>query len=329
MYDVSTLFYSNMIKYTRLNELILFSYQGSEATEINLFIDLYPIVRSLYRHPDSYILSNKYEFVNGMLAMISHYRSFFKGIDVYPRIYFIYSINCPEMNRKICAGYNDEMVQALTNEFNLKTKQYLNDNINFASQIFKFIPNTNYLISTTFESGVIINRIIHEDPDTIKCPNIIISKDIYLMQLVANDINTVILKPSKYKGEDRSIAISSKDSKSFWDIFCNLRHIKHFDFPLSCTSINTINSLCRVPERCLGGNYSIGTVVKQLLNNNVSEDIVYQNRKNAIDLEFQLSVYNTSAEYYLFDTFMNKIYDPEKFKKYLDSQKINIDPSTI
>lgn len=333
--DISTLFYSHMIKYQVLDKLISTAYQGSEATEVNLFIDLYPIIKSLYKHSNEYIINSKHEFVAGILSMISHYRSFFKSIDVYPRIYFIHSVNCPELNRKLVSGYNKSMELAVTRGVttelpaDLRINNYLDDVTNFIMQFFKFVPNTNYYIPTTFESGVIINRIIHEDPDTNKCPNIIISRDLYLMQLVANDVNTVMLKPVKYKGEDKSVFISSKDPIQFWNMFCGFRKIKPFEFTLPCTSINTINSVCRVPERGLMGYEQISSIAKLISQNKFIEDNLYQGRKNAIDLDFQLVVYNNSAERYMFDEFMAKIYDPERFKKYLTDQKINIDPMYI
>ena len=327
--DIMTLFYSHMIKYPVLQNLISTAYADSNATEINLFIDLYSIIKSLYKHPGNYVLRSKHNFVSGLLSLITHYRYYFKSIGVYPRIYFIYSLNCPELNRKLYSEYNETMVKAVNNENNLKTRDYLNEVTNFVIDFFKFVPNTNYYIPTTFESGVIINRIINEDPDTNKCPNIIISKDLYLMQLVAKDRNTVMLKPIKYQGQDNSVFISSKDPVYFWNMFCKFRKIKPFEFTLSCDSINMINSVCRLPERSLNGFKQISTIAKLIHENKYLDDDLYIPRKKVIDLDFQLEVYKKSAEYYMFDEFMNKIYDPDRFKKYLSDQKINIDPVFI
>ena len=333
MCDISTLFYSHMIKYTKLSELISKNYNGSEATRINLFIDLYPVLKSLYKHQGEYILKTKHEFVYGILSTISHYRSFFKSLDVYPNIYFIYSINCPEINRKICSGYNNSMYKAISETCNPKLNDYLNEVVNFLLQFFRFVPNTNYFIPTTLESGVIIKRIIEEDPDTSICPNIILSKDLYLLQLVAEDFNTSLLKPIKYNGEDNSIIISAKDPNEFWKTYCHFRHIKNFNFPLNPSSINMINSLCSLPERDLKGSCNITSVIKWINENNLSESEinkrVYEGRRNAVSIKFQYELYKDSPEFYMFDSYMDKIYDPERFKNYLNENNMNIDPINI
>ena len=79
-------------------------------------------------------------------------------------------------------------------------------------------------------------------------------------------------------------------------MFCKFRKIKPFDFTLPCTSINTINSVCRVPERDLKGFGQISTIAKQVSENKFKEEDIYQNRRKVIDLDFQLSIYNQNKK---------------------------------
>ena len=68
---------TNYIKYERLKQLIDYTYAGSSATKINIFIDLYPILRSVYS--DTYQV-NYHGFMDMVPLLINlcvHYRYFF------------------------------------------------------------------------------------------------------------------------------------------------------------------------------------------------------------------------------------------------------------
>ena len=95
---VEQLLFSNYIKYDRLKTLINESFKGSDATEINVVIDMYSICKSLYRN-NIEIGDIGSILTSSVINMIAHYRHFFRtyyGTD--SKFYIINSINCPMKN---------------------------------------------------------------------------------------------------------------------------------------------------------------------------------------------------------------------------------------
>ena len=111
----------NYIKYVRLNELINQSYYSSNATELNLFIDLNSVIKPLFVSGYKYYRSkNPYDIVSSVLNMCGHYKEFFmnKGVDT--KIFIVMGLNCPKINSEMVPGYN----QLLLNSYILKKDIY-------------------------------------------------------------------------------------------------------------------------------------------------------------------------------------------------------------
>ncbi len=81
----------SFVKYNRLSKIINDTYSGSQATEINLFIDLNSVLKQLYSIDTLYYkYKHIYEIAATVLNMCGHYREFFKYIGVTTNISLIY-----------------------------------------------------------------------------------------------------------------------------------------------------------------------------------------------------------------------------------------------
>ena len=110
---IEQLIAGSFVKYNRLSEIIFKSFQGSNCTEINLFIDLNSVLKPMYSIDKwTYKSQGQYEIAATVINMCGHYRSFFRGLGVNTNIYIIYGLNCPNVNNTYVSGYNSKFINS-------------------------------------------------------------------------------------------------------------------------------------------------------------------------------------------------------------------------
>lgn len=202
---VEHLLFSNYIKYDKLKDLINESFKGSDATEINVIIDMYSICKSLYRN-NIEIGNIGSILTSGIINMVAHYRHFFRNYyGTESTFYIINSINCPMQNISLYMNYNKSFRYLLS--YKKDITDFIKSNIDILNLICRYIPET-YFINTDLETGVIINEAVIKHSAK---PNIVITKDQYNYQLSALYDNVVILRPKKIINEDISYYINKKN----------------------------------------------------------------------------------------------------------------------
>ena len=176
------------VKYDRLAELINFEYKNSKATKINLYIDLYSILKPLY---SSNIAIDEYnDITSSIINMCSHYRSFFKTrYNVDTRIYLIWSSNLPSKNKNVYKEYNQKF--EYTMNANTKITKLISDNLELLSILCPYIPEIMY-VTDLYEVGVIA-QYIQEMQDNISIPALLITRDPYNFQLAKESNNIKVL----------------------------------------------------------------------------------------------------------------------------------------
>lgn len=243
------------IQYKRLSRLIGYAFSGSKANTVNLYIDLYGLYRTLFSRTYRTDVSDYTAFTSSLINMCVHYRAFFKGIGVYCNIWLISSYNVPEINKKFVANYNKVFTDKLGNKM---VKDMIELNSDLLEILCPYLPNI-YYIKTEFESSVIIKHIIElELKKGNNNPNIILSTDIYPVQLCAEYNDTVFLRPIKSFGTDESVITTPKgtpDAKiTFWSIICRQRDklvSNENAIAISPSNFALLESLNRFPERYL------------------------------------------------------------------------------
>ena len=204
--QLSQLVGTYFIKLANLSALIHQAYAGSDATDINFFIDVYSIKKTILR--SDFITSSDNELCSLIMDMVVFYKNYFRGIGVHVNFYIIDSNNVPANNRQIFPSYNSDFVIALTS----KNVEYIEYNMDLVKILCDYLPDITY-IKTKFESSVVMADIIGLCGSNWinNKPNIVLSKDPYCMMLVNIDGtgNTTWIRPKKCKGVDNSYICSA------------------------------------------------------------------------------------------------------------------------
>lgn len=109
-FHLDSLIYSHYIKYDHLINVILNEFRNTpeaNCTHINLFIDVYSIIKTFYRRSDFIInKEQKYALASGIINMAAHYREYFRSRhNTKTDIFIISSFNDNRFTRETCSEY--------------------------------------------------------------------------------------------------------------------------------------------------------------------------------------------------------------------------------
>lgn len=309
------------VKYDRLSQITYETYGGSsiaQATELNIYIDLYSILHSIFSESGKTIINNYTDITSAVINMVGHYREFFKRMQVRTKFFLIFSYNTCDINRKFVAEYNEVFREKSEIK---KYRKIADDNFNLMSILCPYLPDVFFIKSIrNYEAGVIMSHLIDKYGQGI--PNLVISRDLYPIQLCAMHPYTSFLRPFKNKDGDQSIMISINEKLTFrydfWKFVAEYRKIsmKSLDniSPLNFSLVMALNSF---PERNIKGHVcTIQTAIRLVWNmiqdNEVkilpsqlySNEYMVQNipvskveaRMNALDIGFMRSYYDNDPE---------------------------------
>lgn len=256
---------SNFVKYNRLSELILHLFEGSKATSLNLYIDLYGVMKTLFSDSYRTDISDYTAATSTILNMCGHYKAFFKHLGVHTKIFLIFSYNVCEINRKFVAEYNGKFLKKMNNKMILDMVE-LNNNL--LETICPFLPDI-YFLKTEFESSVLMDYLISNGDGN---PNLIISKDIYPIQLTTLHPNTAFIKPKKLNGEDVSVGIPPIENVNhiddFLSLYCMARgssyNMSRKSIAIHPINFSLVSALTRFPERSMNSLLNITNANKMI-----------------------------------------------------------------
>ena len=331
---------TNYIKYERLKQLIDYTYAGSSATKINIFIDLYPILRSVYSDTYQVNYHGFMDMVPLLINLCAHYRYFFSRFySVHATIYLVAGTNTPSISKMLIPEYNFVMQKRENGPAHAVMDDMIKKNLKILDIMTPYLPDIHF-VETEFETSVAMGYII--DNNKSGDPNIIISKDIYPIQLAANDRfkNTTFIKPVKFaSGEDVSVVIQSSEKiaswEDFWFFICKERGITiPDDGALHPSNVVPIFAMSGIPERSLKSLTqfrSVYRMIYQIIGSAATQcsiDSLYmnfpkldgaiprhtvENRIHVIDVPYQLdALYSVSTEAQIMK-FENK-HDPDTIK---------------
>ena len=319
--SVENIIYGSFVKMDRLEKIVFETFSNTSiaaATELNIFIDLYSVLKSIFS--ESYItdISDNVAITSGIINMCSHYRSFFKRLSLRTKLFLVLSFNTCNINEKFVAGYNSEFKKK--SEIPLFNKIAM-DNFELMDILCPYLPDIHFAKSVrNYESAVIIANIIETLNDGN--PNLIISKDMYPLQLCALYPYTSYLYPIKRRGgidESVMIPISEKPSfrKEFWNFVADRRQILadsiNYISPINYPLFNALN---RFPERGIGAiqnsqkaasiihKFASGEDIKIPYQQLYSDDKILtevpmaevESRLKALDIQFMLPYYKNDPE---------------------------------
>lgn len=324
---VDNIIYGSFVKMNRLDEIVVETFANTSihyATKVNIFIDLYSVLHQIFSRSYRTEITNPLIMTSTLINMCGHYRKFFNSKGVETRFFLVFSSNLYEINRKLVAGYNE----TFNTRFHIHLFNHLaNSNFNLLETLCPYLPDIHFIRSKKgFEVSVIIAHLIEEYGRDI--PNIVISKDLYPIQLCTKYPYTSFLFPLKtYDKElhttiDRSIMVPLREKVShnvaFWNLVAIRRELTK---PEAFYGINTSNfvlleALHKFPERDIGP-LNIGRVLQckkyiQELGGHITKiDVstlkynekmqtfpisLIEARYNALDVDYMLPYYRIDEE---------------------------------
>lgn len=228
-FSIDKAIYGSYVKYDRLDKIVYQAFSNTaiaQATDLNIFIDLYSIMHSLFSEHYRVDFTNYTDITSCVINMCAHYRAFFRRLRVNTTFYLIFSTNCCSINRKYVSEYNEVFYnKTLVPE----SKKITDDNFKLLTALCPYLPDIHFINSVEgFEVSVIIANLI----DTLNDgkPNMIISRDLYPIQLTYLYPFTTFLysRKSTIMGDTSMlIPVSEKSSyrQEFWNLIRESRKI--------------------------------------------------------------------------------------------------------
>lgn len=339
---------SNYIRYDRLVDMVNTAFVGSSADTVNMYIDLYSMLKPLYNN-QNYNIEDYSKVTSNIINICAHYREFFRTrYRVESRFFLVYSKNTPYINKQFYPEYNSG------NESSFNTNKLVDDmisnNISLLETICPYLPDI-FFIKGDFETSVIIYDLICrvETLDKVS-PHIVLTKDKYAYQLIPTRDNVLIFRPKKNKGLDMSYFINKGNLIS---TYMNDRKVK-FDesymsimpemltlmMGLSSVKERNIKTLLNIKStmkiindaikeyKLLNGYNTIETLWNSIDNSKIKlSQQSFEYRMKAIDIIFQHSIYINTPE--CKNVKCTNLYDPETVKeinnKYFISNPLDLD----
>ena len=322
---ISQIIYGSYVKIDRLSQITYETFSNTsiaEATELNIFIDLYSTLHPIFSEHYRVNIDEYSSITSGIINMCGHYRTFFKRLGVKTKFFLVFSYNTCDINRKFIAGYNESFFRkSQIKMFN----ELAENNFDMLNIICPYLPDIFFVKSEkNYESSVIIANIIETLNDGN--PNLIISRDIYPLQLCALYPYTSYLYPKKsreYGDVSIMIPLNEKSNfrESFWNLYSfskqnqfkseNLYNISPLNFPLvaslngflprEITTLYNIHTTKYILNIITNG---LDIKISELSNENIYNDEIVDNlnlsiinsRLKALDINFALSYYKIDNE---------------------------------
>lgn len=255
--SVDQLIGMNYVRYGKLLSLVQSVYKDSNSTELNIYIDLESIMRSLYTdNIDTHCRS--LALCSNIINMCVHYRQFFRSIGVHTRLYLIYTTNTK--GREIIPEYNTKFMMSIINKTNVH--EYIIGSLSYIKVICDALPDIKFYDIGGHEFSGFVKFLMDRfslNRDN-NMTNIAISRDLLAYQLVNYNCN--VLRPVKYMGADNSFIVTQFN---VWKHFSDARKCGDLS-KLPTEYFTYLLAMTRVPERSLRTIKSINVAFSMLMN---------------------------------------------------------------
>lgn len=340
--SIAEVMFGNFIKYDRMYQLTNFAFYGDVESlgSVNVFIDAYSLVRSLYTRGSNIIVKDSFAIASCLINLAIHIRSYFETRHrVRSKIYIIYGGARPVNALKIYSQYNEKNM--LMEDSNVLMKKLIMDNMDVVSILSPYLYDIFCISDTQNEFSVIASCIIKNKSDSD--PSIIYSKDQMAYQLAAFHPRTVMYRPKKSLREDISWVVTKSNIYDTYR-YNELKIAKKIDSSLSPFMFSLYQAFSGLRSRNIpsikNANRSIlileDAVNRSLFTNGYnSNSILYLNspalddlfegklqeirtRVAAIDIIYQEAIYESSPASRIIANSIINLYNPEEVRKIND-----------
>ena len=343
--SIADILYGSYIRYDRMFEMTKFAFYGkTDSNSVNIFIDLYSIYKSIYTRGTNITINDSYAIASCSINLAIHLRSYFETRHgVGSKIYLIYGGARPGHIMYVeYPGYNSKNI--LMEDSNPYIKQLIADNLEVISIITPYLFDIFSIIDFENEFSVIASSIINKGDHA---PNIVYTKDPLAYQLVAFKPRTFIYRPKKQNNMDTSWVVTKSTLYNAYR-YAELGLTKQFDTVLHHQMFSIYQVLSGVKSRSIqsikNGNATIKLLEKAIVENmfpngyNASFSMLNSDmsplnklacdinipvveliqRFRSIDLAYQTTIYEASANYIKASEGLINLYNPQEVRNIND-----------
>ncbi len=343
--NIADILYGSYIRYDRLYEMTKYAFYGkTDANNINIYIDCYSILRSLYTRGSNIMVKDSYSIASCLINLAIHLRAYFESRhNTMSKIYIIYGASRPRESFVNYAFYNEKNI--LLEDSNYVLKSLIIDNLNVMKILCPYLHDIFFIEDNENEFSVIASSLINTNDNT---PNIIYSKDPLSYQLVAFKPRTFLYRPKKrmvqMQLQDNSWVVTKGSLYNAYR-YAELGIKKQFDTTLdvrmfsifqaisgvksrNLKSIKSANNTIKILETAVSKNtFSNGYLANSIfyLNPNPfisifseTETSIITNRFAAIDLSYQTMLYQGSIKSKEAVSGIINLYNPQEIRNIND-----------
>lgn len=198
--------HAKKLRYEKLTEImkpvIRENYINSNHTSVNIFIDVFDVIKQLYNPKtidqlNSITKSERYIITSEIINMAAHYRHYCcSRLQKYANIYFFYSDKKSDFLTKINKDYKKDFYSKRL-DYNMYSdfgiiNNIIKDNIKLIKNFLEYVPSTYFINSGDIEPNVIPSMLIPNSKEDEF--NIIISNEEIFFQDLNHDDKTIILQ---------------------------------------------------------------------------------------------------------------------------------------
>lgn len=321
---VSDILYGNYIRYDRMYEMTKYAFYGSDSSKVNIYIDLYSMLKSLYSRGLEARIDDFNVIASCMINLAIHLRAYFETRhQTESTIYLVYGGARPSSAISYFHQYNSKNI--LMEDSDSVMENMIKNNIDIMSILCPYLYNIYCIADYENEFSVIVSSLIDSaatNPNDQIVPSIIYSKDPMSYQLVAFKPMTFLYRPKKRSGEDCSWVVTKSTLYNAYR-YGELSINKEFDVDLdvrmfsiylaiagvrsrSIPALKNANTTAKLLQDAVKSNtifngYNINSIfctkpnpLEVLFSGTKIDPLVVTSRLSAIDLLYQTSIYSSS-----------------------------------
>ena len=281
--NAADIIYGSYIRYDRLYEMTKFAFYGkNDSNDVNIFIDVYSIVRSIYKRGSNIKVNDSCAIASCIINLAIHLRAYFDTRHhVNSKIYIIYGGARPKQAFVNYYQYNAKNI--LMEDSNYYMQQLILDNMNVVNILCPYLYDIFCIIDTENEFSVITSYLIDNQNDYNRHPNIIYSKDQLAYQLVAFKPYNFLYRPKKKATNDVSWVVTKSTLYNAYR-YGELEISKQFDTILDTRMFSIYQAISGVRTRNMNALKNANSAIK-LLEDAVAKNI-FSNGYNANSILF-------------------------------------------
>lgn len=313
--NIESILFGYYVRYDKLYEIVNHCFVGTKTNDcIDIYVDIYDMLKPIYGKE---IYANRsFTIVSSIINLAAHYREYFATRHrANTRIYLVYADNTCINHKQFCQSFGDDSFRETLGY--AKTSEVVRTQLEMVKILCAYLYNI-YFVQRKSNFAMFVDDMVLKNKDV---PALVITKSKYSYQIPAMRPWVVLLRPKKYAGDDTSYPVYGSnvlyqffnkvnDQKTLerlsvlnpelLSLFIVLTGLPSYRLPTvtNITKASKIIHMAVASQRIINGyNADIEYVYKWLDGvDGLVDPTTFKFRYNAVDLQYQHMIYNTTPE---------------------------------